>query len=98
MAFNVQISPWNDIRVRRAIQMAIDLETINRTYHKGWANPTAAASLGDAMVGYVTHLKSGPTISRDTIPMTRNGQKRCLIRLDIRAAPTAFDSRLSTVT
>ena len=54
MAFNVQISPWNDIRVRRAIQMAIDLETINRTYHKGWANTAAAASLGDAMVGYVT--------------------------------------------
>ena len=54
MAFNTQISPWNDIRVRRAIQMAIDLETITQTYHKGWASPTAAAALGDAMVGYVT--------------------------------------------
>jgi peptide/nickel transport system substrate-binding protein len=60
MAFNTQISPWNDIRVRRAIQMAIDLETINRTYHKGWANPTAAAALGAAMVGYVTPFEEWP--------------------------------------
>ncbi len=60
MAFNTQISPWNDIRVRRAIQMAIDLETINRTYHQGWANPTAAAALGDAMVGYVTPFEEWP--------------------------------------
>ena len=60
MAFNTQISPWNDIRVRRAIQMAIDLETINQTYHQGWANPTAAAALGDAMVGYVTPFEEWP--------------------------------------
>ena len=60
MAFNTQMSPWNDIRVRRAIQMAIDLETINQTYHKGWANPTAAAALGDAMVGYVTPFEEWP--------------------------------------
>ncbi|MDE0022885.1 MAG: ABC transporter substrate-binding protein [Spirochaetaceae bacterium] len=60
MAFNTQISPWNDIRVRRAIQMAIDLETINRTYHQGWANPAAAAALGDAMVGYVTPFEEWP--------------------------------------
>ena len=60
MAFNTQTSPWNDIRVRRAIQMAIDLETINQTYHQGWANPTAAAALGDAMVGYVTPFEEWP--------------------------------------
>ena len=60
MAFNTQISPWNDIRVRRAIQMAIDLETINQTYHQGWANPAAAAALGDAMVGYVTPFEEWP--------------------------------------
>ena len=60
MGFNTQISPWNDIRVRRAIQMAIDLETINQTYHQGWANPTAAAALGAAMVGYVTPFEEWP--------------------------------------
>ena len=29
MTFNVQMPPWNDVTVRRAIQMAVDLETIN---------------------------------------------------------------------
>ena len=60
MGFNVQISPWSDIRVRRAIQMAIDLETIKQTYHKGWSDTTAAPRLGAAMVGYTTPFEEWP--------------------------------------
>ncbi len=35
---NVQIKPFDDIRVRKAIQMAINIEEINSAYYKGYAD------------------------------------------------------------
>ena len=52
IAFNTQIKPWNDIRVRRAIQMGIDYEAINKTYFKGWANTTPVGHIGYSVIGY----------------------------------------------
>ena len=40
MAVNVTKSPMEDIRVRKAMNMAIDRETIAAAYFKGWADPT----------------------------------------------------------
>ncbi len=50
--FNVQIPPWNDIRVRHALQMALDLETINATYFQGWADPRPGGRQGIGLIGY----------------------------------------------
>ena len=40
LAINVTKSPMEDIRVRKAMNMAIDRETIAAAYFKGWADPT----------------------------------------------------------
>ena len=88
--------PFDDIRVRQAMQMALDLETINSTYFKGTANWQPQGRIGEGMKGYYTsRLTSGPRRSRRAICMTRKGPKRCLMRLTIRAARMASDSRRS---
>ena len=35
-SMNTQKAPFDDIRVRKAMQMALDLETLHYTYFKGW--------------------------------------------------------------
>ena len=35
-AMNTQIEPFDDIRVRKAMNMALDLETIKNSYFKGF--------------------------------------------------------------
>ncbi len=57
---NQRKTPMNNIRVRHALQMALDLETINKTYWQGWADITPQGFLGPAMVGYVTPFEQWP--------------------------------------
>ena len=44
--------PFDDIRVRQAMQMALDLETINDNYFSGAANATPQGVVGDQISGY----------------------------------------------
>ncbi len=46
IAPDVQKPPFNDIRVRIAMQKALDLETINRTWGKGWGTTQPAGMVG----------------------------------------------------
>ena len=51
-AFNVKAPPFDDVRVRRAMQMALDLDTVAATYFKGYADPTPRGVVGIANTGY----------------------------------------------
>ena len=51
-AFNITEPPFDDIRVRSAMQMALDLETVADTYFKGLADPTPRGEVGASFVGY----------------------------------------------
>ena len=60
VAFNLrEQSIYNDIRVRKAMQMAIDLETINDTYFMGLAKTRPQGIVGDGMKGFTSPLRSG---------------------------------------
>ena len=45
-AGNVNVPPFDDVRVRKAMQMALDLETIANTFYKGYASATPQGMVG----------------------------------------------------
>ena len=53
-------SPFQDIRMRKAMQMALDLETINDTYYRGFSKWEPSSLIGDAIVGYNTPFEEWP--------------------------------------
>ncbi|HUV44582.1 MAG TPA: ABC transporter substrate-binding protein [Dehalococcoidales bacterium] len=46
------LPPLDDVRVRKAMQMAINMEEIADTYYEGLADPTPYGQVGMACVGY----------------------------------------------
>ena len=51
---NFRAPPWDDIRVRHAMQMALDLETMNTTYFRGRADTTPRGFVGREFTAYTT--------------------------------------------
>jgi peptide/nickel transport system substrate-binding protein len=60
MAYDVTKLPFSDIRVRIALQMAVDIETINDTYYKGLAVVTPQGNLGNFQTAFAIHYDDWP--------------------------------------
>ena len=59
-AVNTQKAPTNDIRVRQAMQMALDHETINNIYFRGYGDPRPQTGWGDNLIGYMVPFEEWP--------------------------------------
>jgi peptide/nickel transport system substrate-binding protein len=58
--FRVDSKPFTDIRVRKAMQMAIDFPTIAKSYYGGNADPTPYGLVSSVLIGYYTPFDQWP--------------------------------------
>ena len=58
--WNNQKPPFDDIRVRRAISMAIDFEAIAKNYMQGWGDASLVGGVGKAVLGYFMPYEEWP--------------------------------------
>ena len=59
-ALPVDQPPFDDIRVRKALQMALDVKTINDTHYKGTGLWKPQGIVGEAFTGYYTPFDQWP--------------------------------------
>jgi peptide/nickel transport system substrate-binding protein len=57
---NVQLKPFDDIRVRKAMQMALNLEEINNAYYKGNAQMIPQGQINRSFAASVTQFEEWP--------------------------------------
>ena len=58
--FNNQKEPWNDIRVRQALSLAIDQESIAENYMQGWGDASPQGATGANVLGYAVPFEEWP--------------------------------------
>ena len=70
--------PLNDIRVRQALQMALDLETIVETYYKGYGDATPHGQIGNDVAGIGTPFEEWPEEVKKTYRYDPEGAEALL--------------------
>jgi peptide/nickel transport system substrate-binding protein len=72
--FNVSKPPFDDIRLRKAMNMAVNMETINNTYFRGYGDTTPTGFLGRA--GFYVPFDNWPEEVKDTYRYNPEGAER----------------------
>ena len=60
IGFNLQKEPWSDIRVRQALSLAIDQESIAENYQQGWGDASPQGPIGANVLGYAVPFEEWP--------------------------------------
>ena len=76
-ALDVSKPPFDDIRVRQAMQRALDLKTINDSYYKGDAKWQPQGVIGEALSGY-TPFDQWPERFKQSYAYDPEGAKKLL--------------------
>ena len=58
--FNLALLPTDNVNVRKALQMAVDRETISATFHKGWGDPAPLGLIQQTDVGWSWQYEDWP--------------------------------------
>ena len=75
---NINKAPFDDIRVRKAMQMALDLETINNVFFKGYGDTTPHGQQGDAAIGYFVPFEEWPAELKEAYDYAPEGAEALL--------------------
>ncbi len=78
--FDVSKPPFDDIRVRKAMNMALDHETINNTYFKGYGDTTPRGQVG--VPGFYVPFDEWPQEVKDAYSYNPEGAAKLLDEAD----------------
>ena len=70
--------PFTDIKVRQAMQMAIDLPTIAKTYYQGHSNPNPQSLISSYVTGYGFPYEQWPQDLKDEYAYNPTAAKKLL--------------------
>lgn len=91
LQIRVDNPPFTDIRVRQALQMSLDLETIAQTLYSGVVQGTPYGWIGPTCKGYYTPFDQWPKEIRDTYTYNPEGAKKLL---EDAGFPTGFKTNV----